>query len=1007
LKDGGDFSKSIKEQELKKNYRKVLSQQGRVLTDADWNEQINIQDSHDKTSLRDIIGKNGIPIEEKDSFKITPKAGNTFTIGKGRIYVDGRLVENFEEVGNYAFSNGADNKVNGQPFLPSLIIEDQQRSEAIPREPGLYLAYLRVFDRHITYLEDPDIKESALGDSDTTTRSQLVWQVLLHRLEDGEPVNENEPEDSKWIPMKHLGTEVGGFIKVGSNKDSNLEVFVIGPPNNTFRSKRQISSNPDNWEDDWTTDPANLTIDRIEVASNRDGLLELFGISIDPIENITILSQNSKLEDSNWSGWKPIAFHVKEMAIGSNKDGSLELFYISRVTNNWIYHSKQKSTRSDWEAPKLIAPLGALRLAVITNPTNDCIELYAIEETGGNVFFTRQTEPNSSEWLGWTEINPNRAPLFFELAVGINRNNKPIIFVSDTGREIWSTIRSEPDSPQGNGWTRVGSKSPGKLIVNSPLQGVMSVQNHVKKRNRLELFAIFSPVEASEGSIWTIAENDDGLWSSEWTPIEESSSSFVEISSRTDGLSRLNIFGRLKVQRNLVPPIHHILYTYFEDKLGADMCMSDIPSWDSKIKPSNWELAARTRPHAPQTDDPCQLPEQAGYRRLENQLYRIEIHESKSGEKKATFKYSRDNGTVCTAVTNISGNKISVASLGKDKLLGFSIGQWVEIEDERRILWGMCGVLVHVSDIDGNNLIYDRKIPTDAVINNNAFPQDFNPKVRRWDSPRGTLNVEIPTSNNGWIEIEDGIEVKFNNIDNTGDVCRTGDYCTFPARTLRADIEWPKGADGLPKFVNSEGIEYHYAKLAFLEYTGEELKLISDCRDFFPSLTSFGDLSQPHSTETIIVKSWVHGTSSEVEFPVLLADPSPPPGPGTKHGRGSLYRQIGEKTFPYNWFHFPLTISHPIDSAKKMILQKVYILFECKNAKIIDIDVYDGKKILDTWGPNVSGSHDEEPDNDNTFILKKPAEVLHSIGISVQVEFPIKKPGEISFRAVGVELRIG
>ena len=76
-------------------------------------------------------------------------------------------------------------------------------------------------------------------------------------------------------------------------------------------------------------------------------------------------------------------------------------------------------------------------------------------------------------------------------------------------------------------------------------------------------------------------------------------------------------------------------------------CNLPIPSWDSKIKPSSGQLKARTRPQEP-TSDPCILPEQAGYRRLENQLYRIEIHEPKSSEKNATFKSSRDNGTVCT-----------------------------------------------------------------------------------------------------------------------------------------------------------------------------------------------------------------------------------------------------------------------------------------------------------------------------------------------------------------------
>ncbi len=133
-------------------------------------------------SLTDIIGKNGIPIEEKDSFKITPKGGNRYTIGKGRIYVDGILVENFREVSGFPFSVDTANVI-GQPYLlpPS---PEGEPSDAVPIDPGLYLAYLKVMDVHITYIEDPDIQESALGDSDTSTRLQTRWQVLLHKLKE-------------------------------------------------------------------------------------------------------------------------------------------------------------------------------------------------------------------------------------------------------------------------------------------------------------------------------------------------------------------------------------------------------------------------------------------------------------------------------------------------------------------------------------------------------------------------------------------------------------------------------------------------------------------------------------------------------------------------------------------------------------------------------------------------------------------------------------------------------
>src|SRR5215208_3415177 len=111
----GDFSRIRFSK--KKNYRKVLYQQGRVSTDADQNEQVNIQVDHETNYLRDIIGKTGVPLEQKEiSFKITPfitAEGVSYTIGKGRIYVDGILVENYSDV-----------EAKLQPYFPLLSIQD-------------------------------------------------------------------------------------------------------------------------------------------------------------------------------------------------------------------------------------------------------------------------------------------------------------------------------------------------------------------------------------------------------------------------------------------------------------------------------------------------------------------------------------------------------------------------------------------------------------------------------------------------------------------------------------------------------------------------------------------------------------------------------------------------------------------------------------------------------------------------------------------------------------------
>ena len=80
-----------------KHYSGVRQQQGRVLLDADWNEQLDIDDHHDRTTARDVIGPTGAPLqapgEPAAHFLVTP-AGTDFTVAPGRFYVDGILCEN-------------------------------------------------------------------------------------------------------------------------------------------------------------------------------------------------------------------------------------------------------------------------------------------------------------------------------------------------------------------------------------------------------------------------------------------------------------------------------------------------------------------------------------------------------------------------------------------------------------------------------------------------------------------------------------------------------------------------------------------------------------------------------------------------------------------------------------------------------------------------------------------------------------------------------------------------
>lgn len=137
-------------------YRAVVAQQGRVRTDAEENEQRAIDLYRADTTFTDVIGIAGYP-KGTTGFAIGASAGKV-TIGAGRIYLDGILVENFDAC-----------TLDTQPFQPV--------TGAIAN--GDYVAVLEAWERDRTFVDDPALRESALGGPDTTARAQIVWRVRL------------------------------------------------------------------------------------------------------------------------------------------------------------------------------------------------------------------------------------------------------------------------------------------------------------------------------------------------------------------------------------------------------------------------------------------------------------------------------------------------------------------------------------------------------------------------------------------------------------------------------------------------------------------------------------------------------------------------------------------------------------------------------------------------------------------------------------------------------------
>jgi hypothetical protein len=265
---------------------------------------------------------------------------------------------------------------------------------------------------------------------------------------------------------------------------------------------------------------------------------------------------------------------------------------------------------------------------------------------------------------------------------------------------------------------------------------------------------------------------------------------------------------------------------------GAE-CDDDLAAYTAATAAPTGRLRARTRPGG--DPGPCAVPEAAGYTRLENLLYRVEVHQGGAigGGPQPSFKWSRENGSVVTRWLSTSGQEVTVESLGRDRLLGFEDTRWVELTDDRDELNGVAGQLLEVTAVGDDTL-------TLSAAPGNPGPAGRHPKVRRWEmtgAGGAVPAVQAPDDgDNSWTPLESGIQIDF-----AAGTYRTGDWWWIPARAFigefAGDIEWPSDAAG-PLALAPEGVTHHYCRLALVDRAGGLwVDPPTDCRPTFCPLT--------------------------------------------------------------------------------------------------------------------------------------------------------------------------
>ena len=159
-----------------RHYSQVFQQQGRVLLEADWNEQAHIQLYLLRTLVRDLVG----PCWAAGSgFAITGSTTNADGSSKPLPLTDWQLAPGHFYVDGILCVNEIACTLAQQPNAPTPDYGVTDGKSGFENPPQGFALWLDVWERHLCAVEAPRIADVALDGVDTASRAQVVWQLRM------------------------------------------------------------------------------------------------------------------------------------------------------------------------------------------------------------------------------------------------------------------------------------------------------------------------------------------------------------------------------------------------------------------------------------------------------------------------------------------------------------------------------------------------------------------------------------------------------------------------------------------------------------------------------------------------------------------------------------------------------------------------------------------------------------------------------------------------------------
>ena len=154
-----------------RRYHGVVAQQGRVSLEADWNEAQAIAGAELTARTLDVVGRVGSPDRGYEVTLVTDDDGDVtgdLLISAGTLYVGGQRLRVPRDVRYAEQPDWADRE--GDPLW---------RAPAVPQHRH-ELVYLLAREQEVSAVEDPALRDVALGGPDTTQRLRIQPRVVRH-----------------------------------------------------------------------------------------------------------------------------------------------------------------------------------------------------------------------------------------------------------------------------------------------------------------------------------------------------------------------------------------------------------------------------------------------------------------------------------------------------------------------------------------------------------------------------------------------------------------------------------------------------------------------------------------------------------------------------------------------------------------------------------------------------------------------------------------------------------